>query len=309
MTRAAAPDGRLPNLVIAGVAKAATSSLFDYLGQHPDICAADLKELRYFVPLRYGEPLEPLDRYAAHFRHWTSESYALEATPGYFPGGEVVATAMDSTLPGARVVVILRDPADRCWSYYRFLRSRVRIPGDMSFAQYLDRCEELHDRGVDGDRENQEFWGLGGGCYSTWLDAWVDTFGARFRVVFFDDLARDPAGTVADICRWLGLDAGVATEFVYETDNKTLQYRNEKLQAAAVRLNRRQRLFFATHPGVKRSLRRAYQLVNGNAAREQPTDATRDRLERFYLPYNQRLGEQLAAIGVAEPPLWARRAS
>lgn len=295
--------------MIAGVAKAATSSLFDYLGQHPDICPADLKELRYFVPLRYSEPLEPLESYAAHFGHWTSESYALEATPGYFPGGEVVAKAMDATLPGVRVVVILRDPADRCWSYYRFLRSRVRIPRDMTFDAYLDRCEELHHRGVDGEREHQEFWGLGGGCYSQWLEPWVDTFGPRFRVVFFDDLVRDPPGTVADICRWLGLDAGVTAEFVYEADNKTLQYRNEMLQSAAVRLNRRQRLFFATHPGLKRSLRRAYHLVNADAAKEQPTGPARARLEQFYRPYNTRLSEQLATMGLAQPPAWAQAAS
>ena len=57
---------RLPNLLIVGVAKAATTSLFQYLAQHPDIFPAELKELRYFTPLRYAEPLPPIGSYLSH---------------------------------------------------------------------------------------------------------------------------------------------------------------------------------------------------------------------------------------------------
>jgi hypothetical protein len=45
-------DQKLPNLIIAGAQKAGTSSLFWYLAQHPQICASDRKELRYFTPRR-----------------------------------------------------------------------------------------------------------------------------------------------------------------------------------------------------------------------------------------------------------------
>ena len=54
---------RLPNLVIVGVGKAGTTSLFHYLRQHPDICGSDIKELRFLNPLRRGEPLAPLARF------------------------------------------------------------------------------------------------------------------------------------------------------------------------------------------------------------------------------------------------------
>src|SRR5688500_8554449 len=64
---------RLPNLIIAGVPKGGTTSLFRYLAQHPDICAARNKELRYFDAVRYGEPVAPLSSYAEHFGHWTGQ--------------------------------------------------------------------------------------------------------------------------------------------------------------------------------------------------------------------------------------------
>src|SRR3712207_9448996 len=64
---------RLPNLIIAGVGKGGTTSLFRYLGQHPQVCASRVKELRYFQSLRYGEPMAPLDQYTRHFAHWNGQ--------------------------------------------------------------------------------------------------------------------------------------------------------------------------------------------------------------------------------------------
>jgi len=148
----------LPNLVIAGVAKAGTTSLFRYLAQHPEVCPSSVKEARYFTALRYGEPLAPVADYARLFASCRGETYRMEATPGYFPGGRVVAQAIDELLPGSRVVVSLRDPVQRCWSWYRFVKSTARIPEQMGFPAYLDRCAELHRAGVDHLRAHQPFW-------------------------------------------------------------------------------------------------------------------------------------------------------
>jgi len=79
----------LPNLVIAGVAKCGTTSLFSMLGQHPQILASDLKELNYFSPLADGKPLPPLeptrntsDSGRANLIGWRP----LHATPGWAGG-------------------------------------------------------------------------------------------------------------------------------------------------------------------------------------------------------------------------------
>ena len=296
---------RLPNLVIAGVSKAGTTSLFHYLGQHPDIGTSDVKELRYFTPLRYGEEPGPIESYAAHFKGCEKDRYAVEATPGYFYGGERLARGMDETLPGVRVLVSLRSPVDRCWSWFGFVKSRLRIPKEMTFEAYLDRCEELHRADLDGDIENQPFWGMGGGCYAQWLDSWTETFGDRFRIVFFDDLVSDPASVTTSACEWLGLDTSPVDTFQFAVDNKTEPYRNRQLQNVAVRVNRRAETFFHKHQDVKRWLRRGYYSVN-RAHTETMPPAMRARLDEFYRPHNVRLAQQLAALGLSLPRGWTR---
>lgn len=296
---------RLPNLVIAGVSKAGTTSLFHYLGQHPDVGTSDVKEVRYFSPLRYGKPLDPIDTYAAHFRHCTTERYAMEATPGYFYGGSPLARGLRGACPSARVLVSLRAPEDRCWSWFRFVKSRTRIPKEMMFGDYLDRCEELHRLGTDGDIDNQVFWGLGGGCYAQWMDAWTEEFRERLRIIFFDDVVGGPRPLIEGICEWLDLDRTVVDTFTFAVDNKTELYRNRGIQKAAVALNRRGERFFHRHQQIKRSLRAGYYLANKAPSDQTMSQTERARLAHFYRPHNARLSDQLAALGLAVPANWS----
>lgn len=300
----ATPD-RLPNLVVIGVSKAGTTSLFEYLGRHPEVGLSDVKELRYFTPLRYGEPLEPLDMYTRHFRPCADKRYAVEATPGYFYGGRPLARALRETCGSARVVLSLRAPVDRCWSWFRFVKSRLRIPKDLTFDDYIDRCEQLRSGGVDGTVENQAYWGLGGGCYSEWLDAWSEEFGDELRIVFFDDIVKDPRVVMDGLFDWLGLDPSQAQTADLQAANRTEQYRNRTAQQVAVSLNRRGERFFRRHQSLKRGLRSGYYALNRAEPRETMTTVARDRLGQFYRPYNVRLAAQLAPLGLDVPAGWS----
>jgi Sulfotransferase domain len=305
MTTTPRSGPRLPDLVIIGVSKAGTTSLFHYLRQHPEVCPSDVKEVRYLTPLRYGEKLEPISSYTAHFSGCGQETYAMEATPGYFYGGRDLAHGLHELSPSVRAVVSLREPGARCWSWFRFVKSRTRIPKDMSFTTYLDRCEELNRQGRDGDYENQPFWGLGGGCYANWLDAWSNELDDRFRVLFFDDIVEDPRGTVKALCEWLGIDSGVVDQFQLTVDNKTEPYRNRAVQTAAVRLNRRSERFFLRHERTKRVLRRIYYAANKAPSEEQMSEDERLRLRAFYRDHNARLADKLDTLGLSLPSSWA----
>ncbi|MDP8929583.1 MAG: sulfotransferase [Actinomycetota bacterium] len=287
--------------------KAGTTSLFRYLSQHPEVCASRNKELRYFLPLRYGEPMASVESYAQHFCHCVDEKYRMEATPGYFGGGRLLAEALQDTLDDPRVIVSLREPGQRCWSWYRFVRSRARIPKDMTFNTYLDRCEQLHRMGVDHLREHQPFFGLRGGCYDEWIDAWLEIFGKRLRIEFFEDMVRCPRSAVEGIFRWLNINDELAAGFQYEIENKTVQYKNKSMQQAALLLNRRGERFFAHHSSLKRALRAAYYLMNKDSGAERLEPAARERLSAFYAPHNERLAAKLGEAGLSRLPPWLAR--
>jgi hypothetical protein len=300
-----AGEGQLPNLIVAGVSRAGTTSLFRYLGQHPEVCPSDIKELRYFTPLRYGEQPGPVDEYAGHFRRCPDTKYRLEATPGYFYGGRALARGILEVCPAdVRVVVSLRSPVDRCWSWFSFVKSRLRIPQDMSFDEYVERCHTLHLAGVDDRVENQPYWGLGGGCYARWLDSWVEEYGDNLRIVMFDDLSQDAAAVTRDLYKWLEVDEHEVDQMEFDAENRARPYRRRALHRVAVSVNRRTESYFQRHPRTKRLVRRGYYLMNHGTADSSMSPDRRASLEEFYRPHNQALEAQLAPLGLALPASW-----
>lgn len=307
------PDGgevdrrHLANLIIAGVSKAGTTSLFWWLAQHPAICRSDVKEVWYFSPIRHGDPLPPLAEYAAHFRHWAGEPYRLEASPGYGYGGRSTAEVVDHVLDDPKVIICLRDPVDRFLSFHSFMRSRLAIPEDMDVRGYLHRCEEMARAGEDRQRGNFPYFALTTGAYADFLTGWFDVFGPRLRIVFFDDLSTDPVGALRGLTDWLGIDGSVVETFDLTPENRTVPIRSATMQRLALAANRRFRRFFSDHRLLKRRLRGIYQTINADRAdggRRRASDEERAMLRERYAGANERLAQLLRANGYTDLPSW-----
>ncbi len=294
----------LPNLVLVGVAKAGTTSLFTYLAQHPDVCASSVKEVSYYAPLRYGEPVvAPLGEYARYFAHCAGRRVRMEASAGYFYGGRNTAEAVKRDLPDARIVVVLREPVARLVSYYRFKQSRLELPDDLTIDDYADTCLSMTDEML-APREANPFFGVRGGEYDRFMPAWRDVFGPDLRVVFFEDLTADPRQTVQSIATWLGLDIAPFAALDTSVENKTTHFKSGLVQRTALTLNDKAEPFFRRHPSVKRRLRSVYYKVNGRSSVGTLSPEIAKRLYEHFRPHNERLSRQLREMGVVQVPAW-----
>ena len=121
--------GALPNVVVIGAMKCGTTAIHRYLDAHPDVTMASRKEVNFFVgpdapPAGHTAATSPgqwhrgVQWYAALFD--PSRPVRGESSPGYTsPDHPEVARRMAATLPGARLVYLVRDPAQRAVSQYR----------------------------------------------------------------------------------------------------------------------------------------------------------------------------------------------
>jgi hypothetical protein len=301
-------SGRVANLVIAGVPKAGTGSLFAYLAQHPDICGSDEKETGYFNhynPRRHAGPPPPIEDYARHFAHGSGERYALEATPTYSYGGQPVITAIRKVLDQPKVIIALRDPAERLWSAYTFQRSLGNITDIGSFEQYLKIVEKRRRDGRDlvpGDHLH----GLYIGFYANYLGDWLDEFGEDLRVVFAEDLRRDPGAVVEGLCAWLAIDTDVVASLDLGARNVTRHPRSTRLAKAAYSLKRRGDRLNLLPPAARERLRRAYVQLNAGEMAERLDPAVRRHVEDIYQDSNRATARLLAAHGYSDLPAWLR---
>lgn len=298
--------GRLPNLLVVGVPKAGTGSLFAYLTQHPEICGADEKEVGYFNffdPRRGQGAPPPLEEYARHFCDCGNERYAMEATPTYSYGGRPVIEAIRSRLGSPRIVVSLRNPADRLWSAYTFQRELGNLSAFTGFDDYLEECLR---RRRDGSHPvpRDHMHGLHIGFYAEYLPQWLDEFGDDVRVVFAERLAADPVAEVGALFRWLGLDGSVTSGLDLARRNVTQHPRSVRAARIAYSVKRTGDRLGLVPPGVRQPLRRLYQWTNSGQLTERMDPAARLRVEEVYASSNSAVAERLSARGYRELPDW-----
>lgn len=295
---------KLPNLIIAGVVKGGTTSMFKYLSAHPDICVSNIKETCFFHGLRYGHDLEPLSLYESYFSHCTNQRYIAEATPSYFEGGRALAEGLKNTLGGdLKIVIFLRDPVDRLISFFKFKKSMLEIPQDILFEDYIARCESMNPE-EKKRRENNVWWGVDGGKYDIYLSDWFDVFGDKLKVVFFDDMKSDARGLTMDLCHWLGVDPSIYETYKFEVENKTVSYKNPFLQRFALSVNKGLESYWRAHPELKSNLRSFYYSLNGKQHADVIDEGARKRLLDIYAPHNVSLRATLRAHGYTKLPAW-----
>ena len=124
----------LPNFLIIGAQKAATTFLARQLEEHPDIYLAVQKEIHYFNH-KY-EQESPL-WYETHFDSWSGQKVVGEATPGYLNHPDAPAR-IKSTLGGeVKLIASLRHPVDRAYAAFWHYLVRGRIAEDTDFRTFF----------------------------------------------------------------------------------------------------------------------------------------------------------------------------
>lgn len=299
----------LPNLVVPGVAKSGTSSLFWYLSQHPDICQADKKEINYFGSLRFGpDPKAPIEQYASHFSHYAGERYRLDTSQVYFDGGSNVIDAIKECFPSPKILIIIREPVDRLWSSFTSAKHLGQLSPSMKFGEYFERCRKLRSTGEDLMKHELFYRALSTSAYVDYMQEWYDAF-QDVRVIFFEHMIESPESVVEDLCRWLDIDVGPVREFDFAQRNKTLQPRSRAVYQIANAINLRIDRGSRLSPRTKRVLRAAYRVANTTMHSDQLSAAERKYAEEYFGPLNAALRKELEGRGYSRFPQWLEAAT
>ena len=231
-------------LIIGGTTKAATTSLFTYLSDHPGICKATLKETRYFLDADYPVPVkrktgQDRSEYNSFFIN-AGHSLRLEATPDYLHSSGT-PERIHRTLGQVRFVFLLRDPIDRLVSWYRFASQNGTLGPDVSFEDYV----AVQVGGRTGDVKSQHLLAMEQGRYTRALERYLDLYGPdRIWIGFFEDLSGNPLVVLQDICRFAGIDTTFFNDYTFEVHNQTRDIRFNDLNKhiRSLRASIRQRL-------------------------------------------------------------------
>lgn len=177
-------DGRLPNFLYIGPDKAGSTWLHEVLVKHPDIFLSPAKDLYFFD--RYYQ--RGTDWYRRFFAGAGREQVVGEVCQDYLFDPEAPQRIRD-VLGTPKMMVTLRDPAERAFSSYLYMRKHGRAPA--SFSEALDRIPKLVEHGR----------------YGALLNNYREVFpDEALHVAVFDDLKADPQRFLDAVLDWLEID-------------------------------------------------------------------------------------------------------
>lgn len=291
----------LPNLIIAGVNKAGTSSLFEALNAHPEFCGSSVKETEYFLPSVFRKQILPLTHYHNFFRHHQSEKIIFEATPGYFVGGKKTASLIHDTLPGVKILIVLRNPSKRLISFYRSKKLTFELNEGCTLSEYISLCSNCSEAELTL-QENNFLTGIHYGYYMNYLPGWSAVFGKNIKVLFFENLVTNPSVVLKDICIWLNADPTYYDTFKFPERNKSFIYRNKLVHKLATIANKG--AFLNRHPGFKSYIRKTYLSVNRKSSKAEISETQNREIDTLYNAHNNLLREFLIRNEINNLPSW-----
>jgi hypothetical protein len=216
-----------PNLFIVGAMKAGTSSLHEYLNQHPQIFMSRMKEPQYFAPhiTRWGQhwgqgalfPEPGIDWYLKLFSEAGDAKYAGESSVSYTARPWVVDCEMriHKFNPMAKIIYLMRDPIERAISHYWHFVVDGREDRDMLVA--FQRREEYVTRSD----------------YAMQLRPYLKTFGhEQVFTLTLENLQNDPNGVFRRLFTWMGVNPDVpidTRERFNVSQNVVLQTRRHRV--------------------------------------------------------------------------------
>jgi hypothetical protein len=236
-----AHDRVLPDFIIAGVQKGGTSSLFNYLTQHPNISPGYKKEVKFFD----GNYHKGINWYRFNFpliaQMDNAEQQTGEASPSYV-FHPLVPQRINESIPNIKLIILLRNPIARAYSHYQ--GNLRKGHENKSFEEAI----ELEESRLDGEKEaiiaDQHYpmykylvySYLARGVYIDQIKNWLQSFPReQILILKSEDLFSNPQGVYSQVLHYLGLqdwrlskfeivNYGRYKEMATETEIKLRQY-------------------------------------------------------------------------------------
>ncbi len=231
----------MPNFLIIGANKGGTTSLYNYLNQHPEIFMSKIKEPMFFTTVgRYyskdekikkglSEATTTLEDFQKLFQNVTNEKAIGEASTAYLANPSC-AKVIKKYVIDMKLIAVLRHPIDRAYSNHKmYVRRGIE---KRSFEESVS--DELHGR-VKGLGQGRKYMQLG--FYSRQIKAFLDVFGRDLLKVYLFDFFRGNEDVVCrDIFSFLGVkeDLAVNTRVIHNSDNKDSARGNNDLVSSSI---------------------------------------------------------------------------
>lgn len=200
----------IPDFLIVGAMKSATTSLWATLKAHPGIYMTTPKEPHFFALPEFfnlfsrrhqSTPQKKLptslSEYQSLFEPSGQGQVRGEASASYFLLSDVVIPRIKELLGDPRIIISLRNPYERCWSEFEMTHGGRARPDPGAYFVTKARDALSVNRS-----ELPQF--IEQSLYASRVRAFLQNF-SKVHILTVDQLTQDSTTTLSGLCDFLGV--------------------------------------------------------------------------------------------------------
>ena len=204
----------LPDFIIIGAMKSGTSSLFDYLGQHPQLFPSSKKEVHFFdggLTLDVDDFAKGQAWYRAHFppkKQMSADSKTFEASPLYM-FNPLVPKRVFNLIPKVKIIAILRNPTERAISHYFHEKRKGNEPLSIyeALQEEENRLESVIKVQDYKSKTFRQYSYKSRGLYKQQIEGYLNYFSwQQILILSSEELFSEPDSTLRRVLEFVGAD-------------------------------------------------------------------------------------------------------
>ena len=274
----------LPNLFIVGAAKSGTTSLHNYLNQHPDVFMCTPKEPHFLINNDIGKDRIPVgicseNEYLNLFLDGEEKKYRGESSVMYLMFPEIVIPKINQQFgEECKIIIMLRNPIERAYSGFQHVK-RYNVKEDCSDFKSAWIISEERYFSKSNMTPASRYKELG--LYYKQVKAYLDGV-KNVHIILYDDYQNNFQTEMNKVFNFLGINIiDIDSEKKYMVGD--WQWEDEKMKSIMMTENpiRSVLKFLIPFKGLRKKIRTKIQ--NRNTSRV-PTISNDDReiLKAFY---------------------------
>lgn len=198
-----------PNLFLIGVPKSGTTSLHEYLRDHPEIFMSEVKGAQFFGEQKkiHFPDLAIRENYLALFSKVKDEKIICDNC--HYFSSKIAPKQIKEFNPHSKILIIIRNPVAVVYSKYTSERECEGL-SDKDFENFInsDDSKEMH--------KNLK--------YHDNIKRYYDVFGkSKVHIIILEEIIQDSEKCLKDLCGFLDISLRVEG---FKHSNKTRRFRN-----------------------------------------------------------------------------------
>lgn len=219
---------KIPRFFLVGLPRSGSTSLDQYLREHPEIFMAP-KDSHFFTTdacWGYRKPYTQ-DQYLSFFTEAEQEQTPGESSVSYIMS-DTAADHIRSFNPNAKIIILIRNPVDVVYSLFSLQKKANREQGN-TFEQALEKEKErleyiknnhiVWDKNLDIDKYS--FYRTMIKKLNERIKKFIQLFGKEnVKIVIYEDLKNDTDRCYREILEFLGVNPNFKANYKIHNANR-----------------------------------------------------------------------------------------